>query len=214
MEGCGVTEKAGKVDFKRELACYRAVRDTPALVEVPDLTYLMVDGHGDPNAAPFADATASLYPIAYALKFASKHAGRDFVVMPLEGLWWADDMGAFTQRRNKSAWHWTAMIMVPDWITADAFAAARDRVAAKPDPPSRLADVRLETLSEGLCVQALHLGPYDDEGPLLRAVHDLAAARDLVLTGRHHEVYLGDPRRVAPAKLRTILRQPVTRAEA
>ncbi|MBW0102373.1 GyrI-like domain-containing protein [Pseudonocardia sp. KRD291] len=199
-----------KIDFKRTLGCYRAKRDAPALVEVPDLRYLMVDGHGDPNTAAFAEAVSALYPVAYSLKFASRSdLGRDYVVMPLEGLWWAEDMGSFTTARDKTRWSWTLMIMTPDWVTDDMFAAALERVAAK-DRPARLGDLRLQTLSEGRCVQALHVGSYDDEAGLLRRMHDeFIPAAGMTMVGRHHEVYLSDARRVEPSKRRTILRQPV-----
>ncbi len=199
-----------KIDFKRTLACYTAKRDTPQLVTVPDLQYLMIDGQGDPNTPAFAEATAALYPVAYALKFASrKTLGRDYVVMPLEGRWWADDMETFTHARDKSQWDWTLMIMVPDWITTDMFAGAVEQVAPE-NRPSRLGDLRLQNLSEGVCVQALHIGSYDDEAELLRRMHhEFIPGHDLTMVGRHHEVYLSDARRVAPAKRRTILRQPV-----
>jgi hypothetical protein len=203
---------AAKLDFKRELDGYKARRDTPRIVAVPDLQYLMVDGHGDPNTAAFAEATTTLYPVAYRLKFASKALGRDHVVMPLEGLWWADDMASFTDARDKARWDWTLMIMVPDWITREMFREAVEQVAAK-DRPARLDDLRLETLSEGLCVQALHVGAYDDEGELLRRMHhEFIPGEGLTMVGRHHEIYLSDPRRVEPAKRRTILRQPVAPA--
>jgi hypothetical protein len=202
-----------KTDFKRELACYRAERDTPQLVDVPDLQYLMIDGHGDPNTAAYGDAVSALYPVAYALKFASKRVlDRDYVVMPLEGLWWAEDMAAFTTARDEARWSWTLMIMVPGWTTPAMVADALDRVA-RTDRPARLDDLRLETLSEGRCVQALHLGSFDDEAELLRRMHEeFVPAHGLRMVGRHHEIYLSDPRRVEPAKLRTILRQPVADA--
>ncbi|QZY30743.1 GyrI-like domain-containing protein [Nocardioides coralli] len=173
----------------------------------------MVDGHGDPNTSrEYADALAALYPVAYGLKFASKRElGRDYVVPPLEALWWADDMTAFTSARDKSRWSWTAMIMTPDWVPADLVAQAVAKVAAK-DRPTRLDDVRLETLEEGLSVQTLHVGPYDAEADVLAEMHDrFIPDSGLRMTGRHHEVYLSDARRVAPEKLRTILRQPVER---
>jgi hypothetical protein len=199
-----------KVDFKRELACYTARRNTPQFVEVPDLRYLMIDGHGDPNSPVRAAAVAALYPVAYALRFAGKALGRDHVVMPLEGLWWADDMSTFTSARDKSQWHWTLMIMTPEWVTDPMFTAAVDRVGAKADRPARLDDLRIETLSEGMCVQALHVGPFDDEGTLLRRMHEeFIPAHGLARSGKHHEIYLSDPRRTEPARLRTILRQPV-----
>lgn len=207
---------AGKLDLKRSLDAYRAERDEFRVVDVPPLQYLMVDGHGDPNTAPaYREAIEALYPLAYALKFASRRElGRDYVVMPLEGQWWADDMTAFTAQRDKSQWHWTMLIMQPDWIDRSMLKAAADAVRTKATSarpvPKRLGEVRLETLDEGLCVQTLHVGAYDDEGPVLGRLHDeLLPAEALRATGRHHEIYLSDARRVAPAKLRTILRQPV-----
>jgi hypothetical protein len=199
-----------KVDLKRELSCYRAKRDTPQITDVPDLRYLMIDGHGDPNTSAYGSAVAALYPLAYRLKFASRaQLDRDYVVMPLEGLWWADDMATFTTVRDKGRWDWTLMIMVPDWITADMFRAAREQLASG-EPPERLDDVRMETLSEGWCVQALHVGAYDDEAELLRHMHEeFIPEHGLRMVGTHHEIYLSDPRRVEPSRLRTILRQPV-----
>jgi hypothetical protein len=192
---------ADKVDFKREIGAYRAPKGRFAIVDVPDLQYLTIDGRGDPNTGPeFGAATEALYPIAYRLKFASKKVlGRDYVVMPLEGLWWADDMSSFTAARDKTRWHWTLMIMVPSWIDRAML------VDAGGDD-----GVRLATLSEGKCVQTLHVGSYDDEAPTLARMHDeFIPASGLRMTGRHHEIYLSDARRVPPERLRTILRQPV-----
>lgn len=200
-----------KIDLKRELDSYRARRGEFRIIDVPPLSYLMVDGRGDPNtAAEYADALAALYPVAYKLKFTSKRdLERDYVVMPLEALWWAEDMAAFTSARDKSQWSWTAMILTPDWITRELFDTAVEQVGGK-DPPVSLAKVRLETLQEGRCVQTLHVGSYDDEAPVLAAMHDeFIPGAGLAMSGRHHEIYLSDPRRVEPAKLRTILRQPV-----
>jgi hypothetical protein len=204
-----------KVDLKKELDCYRARRGEFRVVEVPRLRYLAVDGHGDPNTGrAFADATAALYPVAYKLKFASKRElGRDYVVMPLEGLWWADDMEAFTARRDKSRWSWTLMILVPDWITGEMVDAAVAEVAAG-GGPAGLDGLRLLELDEGTCVQTLHVGPFDDEADVLdRMHHRFVPDHGLGLTGRHHEIYLSDFRRVAPERLRTILRQPVRRLD-
>jgi hypothetical protein len=200
-----------KVDLKKELDEYSARHGEFRILDVRPLRYLMVDGHGDPNTAgEYADALAALYPVAYKLKFASKQElGRDYVVTPLEALWWASDMDAFTSARDKSQWDWTAMLMVPDWITKPMFDAAVAQVAQKGRPTS-LDKVRLETLHEGRCVQTLHLGPYDDEAEVLATLHrEFIPQAGLRMTGRHHEIYLSDPRRVAPARLRTILRQPV-----
>jgi hypothetical protein len=204
----GLTDK---VDFKKELDTYRAKHGEFRVVEVPDLQYLMIDGHGDPNTSPaYRRAVTALYPIAYKLKFASKRQlGRDYVVPPLEGLWWAEDMAAFTTRRDKSQWDWTLMIMTPDWIGRDLFDATVGQIA-KQSPPEALAQVRLAELSEGRCVQTLHLGPYDAEAEVLGRMHnDVIPTQGLRMTGKHHEIYLSDPRKVAPERLRTILRQPV-----
>ena len=204
-----------KTDFKKDLDAYRAPLRRFRIVEVPDLQYLMIDGYGDPNSSPlFTHAVEALYPLAYKLKFASRRdLGRDYVVMPLEGLWWAEDMDAFTTSRDKSRWHWTLMIMVPDWIDQDLLAAAAQQAGAK-KRPARLEEVRLEILSEGRCVQTLHIGSYDDEGELLAGMHhEFIPTHGLEMVGKHHEIYLSDRRKVAPDKLRTILRQPVRAAD-
>ena len=200
-----------KTDVRTTLDSYRARRGRFRLVDVPDLRYLMVDGHGDPNTSPaFTEAVETLCPVAYALKFASKRElGRDYVVPPLEGLWWAEDMDTFTAARDKSRWDWTLMLMVPDGIGPDMVEAAIQRVGAKAGP-ARLEDLRLETLSEGRCVQTLHVGSFDDEaGVLDRMHHEFVPENGLRMVGTHHEIYLSDFRRVAPEKRRTILRQPV-----
>lgn len=204
---------AAKIDLRRSLDCYAARPGEFRTIEVPPLQYLMIDGHGDPNtSAEYAAAVATLYPVAYALKFTSREQlDRDYVVMPLEALWWADDMAAFTRRRDKDRWSWTVMVMTPDWILPGLFEEVRDRVAAKKDLAA-IDRLRLETLHEGPAVQTLHVGPYDDEGPVLTRLHEEEiAASGRRMTGHHHEIYLNDPRRVAPQRLRTILRQPVTR---
>ncbi|MCS3428161.1 GyrI-like domain-containing protein [Leucobacter aridicollis] len=203
-----------KVDFKKTLDSYHAKRGEFRVVDVPELQYLMVDGDGDPNTSPeYAAALSALYPVAYKLKFASKRElARDYVVPPLEGLWWAADMEAFTVRRDKSQWDWTMMLMVPDWLDRAAFERAVALVGEK-DAPERLGDVRFDTLAEGLCVQTLHVGSYDDEAPVLAEMHDVVIpGRGLALRGIHHEVYFSDPRKVAPERMRTLLRQPVAPA--
>lgn len=200
-----------KTDFKKSLDAYQAPRGRFRVVEVPDLQYLMVDGHGDPNSSPaFAEAIEALYPVAYKLKFASKlDLGRDYVVPPLEGLWWSEDMAAFTSAREKSRWDWTLMLMVPDWLDRGMFTTAVEQVRAKKQP-ARLDDVRLEGLSEGCCVQTLHVGSFDDEADVLAQMHDeFIPGEGLRMTGKHHEVYLSDFRKVAPERQCTMLRQPV-----
>ncbi|MFF5179731.1 GyrI-like domain-containing protein [Micromonospora sp. NPDC000316] len=205
-----------KIDFKKTLDTYRAPRGRFRIVDVPDMRYLMIDGQGDPNTAPaFTTAVEALYPVAYTLKFASKvDLGRDYVVPPLEGLWWADDMEAFTAARDKSLWSWTLLLMVPDWITRAMFTTAIERAGAK-NPSGRLDDVRLATLSEGRSVQTLHVGSFDDEADVLAQLHhEFIPSQGFQLVGQHHEIYLSDFRRVAPDRQRTILRQPVTTGDA
>lgn len=205
-----------KTDFKKRHDAYQAMRGQFRIIDVPELHYLMIDGSGDPNTSPvFRAAVEALYPVAYALKLASKRQlGRDYVVMPLEGLWWADDMESFTIARDKSRWNWTMMIMTPDWIGPDLFASAVQKVRAKqgsgPNKDGRLDEVRLESLSEGRCVQTLHVGSFDDETDVLHRMHsEVILGNGLRMIGKHHEIYLSDFRRVAPEKRRTILRQPV-----
>ncbi|MDF1477770.1 GyrI-like domain-containing protein [Leifsonia sp. H3M29-4] len=198
-----------KTDFKKTLDSYQARHHEFRIIDVPPMQYLMIDGHGDPSSAPeFSAAIEALYPVAYALKFASRNRlGRDYVVPPLEGLWWSPDMSTFTSARNKSRWNWTLMLMVPEWITREMFDAA---ATLKADPMA-VNPVRLESLDEGRCVQTLHIGSFDDETSILATMHEeFIPKAGLGMAGKHHEIYFSDFRKVAPAKLRTILRQPVT----
>lgn len=200
-----------KIDFKKQLDSYQAKRGQFRVLDVPEMNYLMVHGHGDPNTSPeFPAALEALYPVAYKLKFASKNElGRDYVVPPLEALWWAEDMTTFTTRRDKSPWNWTVMLLVPEWLNHANVTAAMDIVKSK-KPPARIDDVRYESLTEGLCVQTLHIGSFDEEGPVLDEMHQqFIPDNRLEMTGRHHEIYFSDFRKTAPEKLRTLLRQPV-----
>jgi hypothetical protein len=203
-----------KTDFKKELRhLYKPTAKEFTVVEVPRMQFLMVDGHGDPNTAQeYKDAIEALYAVAYRVKFASKRQlSRDYVVPPLEGLWWAEEMKAFTISRDKSAWDWTMMIMQPEWITGDMVAGAIAHVGRSKNLPA-LQKLRLEDYEEGLSVQILHIGSYDDEGPVLhRMHHEFIPKNSFRLAGKHHEIYLSDARRVAAEKLRTVLRQPVAR---
>jgi len=200
-----------KIDFKKELKhLYQPSKKEFQVVEVPDLKFFKVDGHGDPNSAQeYTDAIEALYAVSYKTKFLSKKKEQDYVVPPLEGLWWADDMETFSTTRDKSQWLWTMMIMVPDWITDDMVDESRAEVSKKKDLPA-LGKLRWEVYQEGLCVQILHMGSYDDEGPVLAKLHEKwMPEQGYTFNGLHHEVYLSDPRRVEPSKLKTILRQPI-----
>jgi hypothetical protein len=205
-----------KFDFKKELNhLYAPPAKGFGIVDVLPLQFLMLDGHGDPNTAQeYQDALDALYPVAYKIKFWSKkRLGKDYVVPPLEGLWWAEDMETFTTGRDKGAWEWTMMIMQPEWVTFEVYEEAIQHVSKSKDPVS-LPKLRLETYHEGLSVQILHTGPYDDEGPTLhRLHHEFIPENGFEMRGKHHEIYLSDPRRVAPEKLRTVLRQPVSKVD-
>jgi hypothetical protein len=189
---------------------YAPARDSFSVVDVPPFKFLMIDGSGNPNTARgYREAVEALFSVSYTLKFASKKTlGRDYVVRPLEGLWWADDMTAFTSR-SKDLWRWTMMIGQPDWIDLRMLESAID-ARRKKAPSAGLDLLRLETLHEGRCVQILHIGSYDDEAPVLKRLHEEYLPQNgLAMTGKHHEIYLSDPRRTPPEKLKTILRQPV-----
>jgi hypothetical protein len=195
---------------------YRA-RQTPELVEVPELSFLMLDGRGDPNTSTrFQDAVQALYAVSYGLKFGLKRtSGLDYRVSPLEGLWWSDDVNSFVNE-DKSAYEWTLMIRQPPEATAELVEQAIAAAALKRKLPA-LGGLRFETFEEGLAAQILHLGPYSAEGPTIEKLHAFIAAHGLGFDGRrrrHHEIYLGDPRRSAPERLRTIIRQPVSACRA
>ena len=200
------------IDYKKELKhLYNPTKKTFTVVDVPPMNYLMIDGHGDPNTAQdYKDAVEALYATAYKLKFVSKkELEKDYVVPPLEGLWWAEDMETFTASRDKSAWDWTMMIMQPEWITPEMVDQVVDQVGKKKDLPA-LPKLRLEAYHEGLAVQIMRIGSYDEEGPTIHRMHyEFMPQNGYEPAGKHHEIYLGDPRKVAPEKLRTVLRQPV-----
>jgi hypothetical protein len=202
------------VELRRELPqLYRAVA-APALVDVPPLDYLMIDGSGDPDTATeYAEAVQALYSVAYTVRFSLKRLPDpvDARVMPLEGLWWVPDMSTFSVE-DKSRWNWTLMILQSGHVTADVADAARETAARKKGLPA-IERVRLERFAEGRAAQLLHRGPYSTEGTTVEALHRFIADHGLGLSGRHHEIYLGDPRRTAPERLRTIIRQPVAPAE-
>lgn len=188
-------------------ALYRATKK-PQLVTVPALRFLCLDGHGDPNTNPdYAAAVQALFAVAYTAKFALKKAGgEDFKVSPLEGLWWAEDPSVF-MTGDKSAWNWTMMIRIPDAVTDPMVADIAAEVARKKSMPEAL-QIQVRTFEEGTAAQVLHVGPYSAEGPTIAGLHEFIAAQGFTLTGMHHEIYLGDPRRSALEKLRTIIRQP------
>lgn len=199
-----------KIDVKKVLKpLYQPSAAEVTEAAVPPMTYLMIDGQGDPNTSKaFAAAVEALFAAAYAIKFAVKKGptGADYGVMPLEGLWWADDMSNFA--KDRSRWEWTLMVMQPSFATRATMAVALADVKAKKDLPA-LSDIRVGVLKEGRCAQVMHVGPFSQEGPTIERLHRFIADKGRRLSGRHHEIYLSDMRRTAPSRWKTIIRQPM-----
>lgn len=199
-----------KVDLKKTLKhLYEPSAKAFSIVDVPPMNFIMIDGQGNPNTSPeYAESLQALYTAAYTLKFMiKKERAVDFPVMASEGLWWMDDMREFSVAR-KDDWKWTMMIMQPEIVTQQLFAQAVDE-AIKKKGQSALSRLRLERFHEGLAAQILYFGAYADEGPTITRLHQFIEESGHVRFGKHHEIYLGDPRRVAPEKLRTTIRQPM-----
>jgi hypothetical protein len=200
-----------KLDVKKDLKhLYAPSTNTVSVVTVPPLRFLMIDGEGDPNTAPaYTQAVEALYALSYTLKFTVKgqSPNQDYTVAPLEGLWWMPDMREFTAE-DKSGWLWTAMIMQPDPVTAGMVAAAVEEVRRKKNPAA-LDKVRFEVYDEGLAAQIMHIGPYAAEAPTIAGLHAYIHENGYALRGKHHEIYVSDPGRTAPEKLKTVIRQPM-----
>lgn len=199
-----------KIDLRKELKhLYQPSAKEVVQVDVPALRFLMVDGEGDPNTSPqYTQAVEALFSVSYSVKFKVKQGptATDYSVMPLEGLWWADDMSSFLDK-DKSRWKWTMMIMQPDFVALELLHAT----IAEPRKKKALTAIdtlRIASFTEGLCAQVLHVGPFSDEGPTIQKVHDFIRSRSS-LAGKHHEIYLSDIRRAAPDKWKTIIRQPM-----
>lgn len=200
-----------KIDLKRELRhLYQPSAKAVVQVEVPTLSYLMIDGQGDPNTSTaFQAAVEALFALSYALKFMARKGALaiDYGVMPLEGLWWADDMSSFAAG-DKSKWKWTMMILQPDFITREMIDQAVREVRRK-KKPAALEGIRFSSLSEGSCAQIMHIGPFSAEGPTIERLHKYIADAGGKLIGKHHEIYLSDIRKADPEKWKTVLRQPM-----
>ncbi|MFN8492738.1 MAG: GyrI-like domain-containing protein [Caldilineaceae bacterium] len=201
-----------KLDFKKDLKhLYNPSAKQCVLLDVPPMNFLMLDGAGNPNTAPaFAEATETLYSVSYTLKFMVKKGEQavDYAVAPLEGLWWAEDMAEFSIER-KDDWLWTLLIRQPEFITPALVETAQAEAARKKTLPA-LPQLRFETYQEGLAAQIMHIGPFATEGPTIAKLHQFIADSGYALHGKHHEIYLSDPRRTAPEKMKTVIRQPVT----
>lgn len=202
-----------KRDFKKELKhLYQPSKERFSVVEVPPMNFLMIDGYGDPNKSQdFQIGLEALYGMAFTIKFALKPQGIEFVVPPSEGLWWMEDMSEFSQE-TKDRWKWTLMIMQPDDVSLELVEEARIDLARKKNP-AELSKLRYERYIEGLAVQIMYIGAYADEGPTIARMHEYMRENGYDFNGKHHEIYLGDPRRTAPEKLKTVIRQPVKSLE-
>lgn len=199
-----------KVDlYKAHKADYITPRQ-PALVDIARATYLTIDGQGEPGGAAFEARIAALYATAFTIKMTSKFAGQDYIVCKLEGLWWTDDRNSDFLSVPKDQWRWKLLIRTPSFIQRRQLASTRDTLLAK-GKPAEVREVKLETIHEGRCVQMLHVGPYEAEAGAISAMQAFAAEQGMRFHGLHHEIYLSDPRRVSPDRLRTILRHPVKR---
>ena len=202
-----------KFDFKKNYkVLYNASPGEIRFVQVPSLRFLMADGVGDPGTAPaFAEAVAALYGVSYTLKFMLKRGDSplDYVVPPLEALWWAENYEVFSpERMDRDAWQWTLMIPQPEVVTGDLALEAARQASAKKELQA-LNRLRLAEFEEGLSVQLLHMGPYAEEAASIERMHLFMRENGCEFNGKHHEIYLNDPRRTQPEKLKTILRQPV-----
>jgi len=200
---------APKLDLKKELKALYNPPKSFGFVDVPPIDFIMIDGKGDPGTSQdYMDAVGALYGVAYNAKFALKKKGShpDFAVMPLEGLWWADDMDDFVSGKRAN-WKWTAMIAMPDFVTAADIDEAKEAAAKKKDLPG-IEKLRFERFHEGPAAQIMYLGPYAEEAPTIAALHRFIADAGRQLRGTHHEIYLSDPRRTDPARLKTVIRQP------
>ncbi|MDI6800362.1 MAG: GyrI-like domain-containing protein [Actinomycetota bacterium] len=199
-----------KIDYKKELKeLYNSSVKEVSLVDVPKMNFLMIDGSGDPNTAKsFSEALEALFSLSYAIKFMIKKGKEalDFAVMPLEALWWADDVMKFAAGK-KDDWYWTVMVMQPGFVTEAQVKEAMGEVKKKKELPA-LELVRFESFTEGKAAQIMHIGPFSEEGPTIERVHRFIKDNGFKLSGKHHEIYLSDTRRTAPEKWKTIIRQP------
>ena len=198
-----------KIDFKKELKhLYNPSAKEVSIVDVPAMNFLLVNGEGAPTSPQYSEAIEALFGVSYTLKFmVKKSTGIDFSVMPLEGLWWVDDMTKFSSDR-KDEWKWTAMIMQPKYVTANDVKLAIEQVKKKKNLPA-LPKVRFENFKEGTAAQIMYVGPFSAEGPTIAKIHAYIQNSGHELSGKHHEIYLNNPATTAPEKLKTILRQPM-----
>ncbi len=200
-----------QIDLKKKWKeLYSSSAREVAIVDVPKMSFLSIDGAGDPNTSQeYQEAVETLFSVSYAIKFIVKKSSEaiDYAVMPLEGLWWVDDMSKFSIK-NKNAWQWTAMIMQPDFVSEELVKKATDQAGKKKKLPA-LAKLRFQSFHEGLSAQIMHIGPYAEEPPTIEKLHGFIESNGYRMNGKHHEIYLSDPRKAAPEKMKTVIRQPI-----
>jgi hypothetical protein len=203
------TRQVEKVDLRARFKwLYQPSAKEPGEVEVPAMWFLMGDGEGDPNAAPFGEVVSALYTVSYTLKFMIRNGPQatDYPVMPLEGLWWTTDGPPISLDRRDN-WRWTAMIMQPEYVTVELVARACEEARRKKGLAA-IGRLRFECFDEGRAAQIMHRGPFAEEPATIAKLHDFIIERGHGLRGKHHEIYLSDPLRTAPEKMKTVLRQP------
>lgn len=201
-------KQMNKIDYKKELKeFYKVSAKNVELVSVPAMNYLMIDGEGSPESKSYSESVEALFSVSYTLKFLVKKGGMeiDYGVMPLEGLWWVDDMSKFDVNK-KEDWKWTSLIMQPEIITEELVQEGVAQVLKKKG--LNLDKLRFESYKEGNAGQIMHIGPFSEEGPTIQKIHKHIDENGFSLCGKHHEIYLSDIRRAAPEKWRTIIRQP------
>ena len=197
-----------KLDLKKKYKAAFSAKPGPQIVTIPPIKYLTFSGKGNPNTSrDFNDSMGVLYGLAYTLKFAFKEQDKDFVISPLEGQWWGEDMDVFVEDK-KDEWLWKVAIAIPDYIGEEDFSKAKESLRVKKDPP-QLDKASMEIIEDGLAVQVLYYGPYSQEAAAIAAMHAYANEQGYRLRGKHREVYLSPPQRTPPEKLKTIIRQPI-----
>jgi hypothetical protein len=198
-----------KVDLKKELKqLYNPSAKEVSTVNVPEMNFLMVNGEGAPSSPQYMQSIEALFTVSYTLKFMVKKAKSiDYAVMPLEGLWWMDNMAEFSTER-KDEWKWTSMIMQPKYVEKADVKAAIEQARKKKDLPA-IDKVKFEPFKEGLAAQIFYVGPYSKEGPTIAKIHEYIRKSGHELSGKHHEIYLNNAAKVAPEKLKTVIRQPM-----
>ena len=206
-------KKAAKIDYKKDFKyLFSPSAKEPEIVEVPDFTYIMIDGKGYPGTSKdFQDKIQVLYGLSYTIKFMlklDKIDPLDYTVPPLSGLYYADDMKVFIDEGRRDEWEWTVMILQPDRVTEAIFEKAKEQLVRKKNL-SFIDKAYLQIYKEGLSAQIMHLGPYDQEGPTIEKLHTFFQSKGYTFNGKHHEIYLSDPRRGKPEKIKTVIRQPI-----